>query len=204
MHKVNSYTSAHAKNCISALKGELGLERARRNGYYYCVVMLWVVVYQYNYRNGANTHCNTLFTPHHHTTQHMLRSTHTPTPAANVMMVFSADGNFEVTLATKATLNYTGRVDWRPPAIYKSSCEIDVEYFPFDEQTCVMKFGSWTYDGFQVCNVHVCSLFRGLRMLLLLRRMQLLQEQTQTSKRKLKVYVSFILFFILQVLNVQT
>jgi hypothetical protein len=40
--------------------------------------------------------------------------------------LFSADGNFEVTLATKATLNYTGRVDWHPPAIYKSSCEIDV------------------------------------------------------------------------------
>lgn len=65
-------------------------------------------------------------------------------------VIYSADGNFEVTLATKATLNYTGRVDWRPPAIYKSSCEIDVEYFPFDEQTCIMKFGSWTYDGFQV------------------------------------------------------
>lgn len=64
--------------------------------------------------------------------------------------MLSADGNFEVTLATKATLNYTGRVEWRPPAIYKSSCEIDVEYFPFDQQTCVMKFGSWTYDGFQV------------------------------------------------------
>lgn len=66
------------------------------------------------------------------------------------LLLCSADGNFEVTLATKATLNYTGRVEWRPPAIYKSSCEIDVEYFPFDEQTCVMKFGSWTYDGFQV------------------------------------------------------
>lgn len=66
------------------------------------------------------------------------------------ILFFSADGNFEVTLATKATLNYTGRVEWKPPAIYKSSCEIDVEYFPFDEQTCVMKFGSWTYDGFQV------------------------------------------------------
>ena len=30
---------------------------------------------------------------------------------------------------------------------------MDVEYFPFDEQTCVMKFGSWTYDGFQVSNM---------------------------------------------------
>ncbi|OAD54116.1 Acetylcholine receptor subunit alpha-like [Eufriesea mexicana] len=68
---------------------------------------------------------------------------------------YSADGNFEVTLATKATLNYTGRVEWKPPAIYKSSCEIDVEYFPFDEQTCVMKFGSWTYDGFQVDLRHI-------------------------------------------------
>lgn len=62
----------------------------------------------------------------------------------------SADGNFEVTLSTKAQLNYTGRIQWKPPAIYKSSCEIDVEYFPFDEQTCLMKFGSWTYDGFKV------------------------------------------------------
>lgn len=72
-----------------------------------------------------------------------------------LIVLCSADGNFEVTLATKTTLDYTGRVEWRPPAIYKSSCEIDVEYFPFDEQTCVMKFGSWTYDGFQVDLRHV-------------------------------------------------
>ena len=57
-----------------------------------------------------------------------------------------------MTLATKATLYHEGRVEWKPPAIYHSSCEMDVEYFPFDEQTCVMKFGSWTYDGFQVRN----------------------------------------------------
>ena len=69
---------------------------------------------------------------------------------------FSADGNFEVTLATKATLHSTGEVEWRPPAIYHSSCEMDVEYFPFDEQTCVMKFGSWTYDGYQVSKRLLC------------------------------------------------
>ncbi|KAJ8917132.1 hypothetical protein NQ315_012622, partial [Exocentrus adspersus] len=38
-----------------------------------------------------------------------------------------ADGNFEVTLATKATIYHQGLVEWKPPAIYKSSCEIDVD-----------------------------------------------------------------------------
>lgn len=53
---------------------------------------------------------------------------------------------------TKAILHHTGKVVWKPPAIYKSFCEINVEYFPFDEQTCFMKFGSWTYDGYTVSN----------------------------------------------------
>ncbi|CAG9559773.1 unnamed protein product [Danaus chrysippus] len=65
----------------------------------------------------------------------------------DIVLYNNADGNFEVTLATKATIYHQGLVEWKPPAIYKSSCEIDVEYFPFDEQTCVLKFGSWTADG---------------------------------------------------------
>ena len=62
----------------------------------------------------------------------------------------SADGNYHITTMTKATLYSTGLVKWEPPAIFKSSCDIDVRYFPFDEQTCWLKFGSWTFDGFQV------------------------------------------------------
>jgi len=66
----------------------------------------------------------------------------------------SADGNYEVTLMTKATVYYSGLVVWQPPAVYKSSCSIDVEFFPYDVQTCVLKLGSWTYDGFKVPHYH--------------------------------------------------
>ena len=66
------------------------------------------------------------------------------------MCAYSADGNYEVTLMTKATIKPDGVVHWEPPAIYKSSCTMNVEFFPFDEQHCTMRFSSWTYDGNQV------------------------------------------------------
>jgi hypothetical protein len=31
--------------------------------------------------------------------------------------------------------------------MYYSTCKIDITWFPFDEQKCAMKFGSWTYDS---------------------------------------------------------
>jgi nicotinic acetylcholine receptor len=65
----------------------------------------------------------------------------------DLVLYNNADGNYEVTIMTKATIHHDGRVVWKPPSIYKSACAIDVEYFPFDEQTCTMKFGTWTYDG---------------------------------------------------------
>ncbi|XP_047432845.1 neuronal acetylcholine receptor subunit alpha-2-like [Mugil cephalus] len=64
----------------------------------------------------------------------------------DIVLYNNADGEFAVTHMTKAQLFHTGRVRWAPPAIYKSSCSIDVTFFPFDQQSCKMKFGSWTYD----------------------------------------------------------
>ena len=32
---------------------------------------------------------------------------------------------------------------------------MNVEFFPFDEQLCTLKFGSWTYDGYQVDLKHI-------------------------------------------------
>ncbi|XP_029372915.1 neuronal acetylcholine receptor subunit alpha-2-like [Echeneis naucrates] len=64
----------------------------------------------------------------------------------DIVLYNNADGEFAVTHMTKAQLFHTGRVRWVPPAIYKSSCSINVAFFPFDQQSCKMKFGSWTYD----------------------------------------------------------
>ena len=47
-------------------------------------------------------------------------------------------------------MDKNGQVLWIPMGIYKSTCSIDITHFPFDEQTCHMKFGSWTYDGYKV------------------------------------------------------
>ncbi|XP_072136025.1 neuronal acetylcholine receptor subunit alpha-4-like [Mobula birostris] len=64
----------------------------------------------------------------------------------DIILYNNADGDFAVTHLTKAHLFHTGRIRWVPPAIYKSSCHIDVTFFPFDQQNCTMKFGSWTFD----------------------------------------------------------
>lgn len=53
-------------------------------------------------------------------------------------------------MPANAMVRYDGNVFWPVPTKLQSSCKVDVTYFPFDEQTCYMKFGSWTYDGFQV------------------------------------------------------
>ena len=43
-----------------------------------------------------------------------------------------------------------GHCTYIPPGIFKSTCLIDITWFPFDDQSCEMKFGSWTYNGFKV------------------------------------------------------
>ncbi len=42
---------------------------------------------------------------------------------------------------------WNGTIKWNPPVIYKSYCAIDIEYYPFDEQNCLLKFGTWSHNG---------------------------------------------------------
>ncbi|KAL4646234.1 neuronal acetylcholine receptor subunit alpha-4-like [Arapaima gigas] len=75
----------------------------------------------------------------------------------DIVLYNNADGDFAVTHLTKAHLFHNGNIKWKPPAIYKSSCSIDVTFFPFDQQNCTMKFGSWTYDSSKIDLVSMAS-----------------------------------------------
>ncbi|EDO45735.1 predicted protein, partial [Nematostella vectensis] len=52
------------------------------------------------------------------------------------------------------TVNSDGSIGWYYPTIFKSSCTIDVTYFPFDDQKCILKFGSWSYHGLSLDIFH--------------------------------------------------
>ncbi|XP_053202415.1 acetylcholine receptor subunit beta-like 1 [Panonychus citri] len=68
----------------------------------------------------------------------------------DLVLFNNADGNYEVRFKSNVLISENSEVQWVPPAIYQSSCKIDVTYFPFDQQKCEMKFSSWTFNGDQV------------------------------------------------------
>ena len=84
------------------------------------------------------------------------------------MCISSADvSSFRSSISTNVIVTSDGNVTWLSMVIrachsffaaavilsmviFRSSCAVDVRYFPFDEQNCSMLFASWTYDGLQL------------------------------------------------------
>ena len=60
---------------------------------------------------------------------------------------YSDEGNYKVSIIMNAIFHHNGKGRRNLPFIYESCCCIDVEFFLFDKQEFMMKFGSWTYDG---------------------------------------------------------
>ena len=66
---------------------------------------------------------------------------------------FIFSGDDEINLAggpakfvTDVAVNDKGKCTWSGPATFKVNCEMDVDKWPFDEQSCKLAFGSYTYN----------------------------------------------------------
>uniref|UniRef100_A0AC34REW9 Uncharacterized protein n=1 Tax=Panagrolaimus sp. JU765 TaxID=591449 RepID=A0AC34REW9_9BILA len=65
----------------------------------------------------------------------------------DVILFNSADENFGARFPVHFVVQHTGEILHAPPSIIKSSCGVDITWFPFDEQLCVLTYGSWTYTA---------------------------------------------------------
>ena len=61
------------------------------------------------------------------------------TNGTHIFYVCSADEAFDGTYPTNVVVTHEGRCTYIPPGIFKSSCPIDITWFPFDDQVCVFQ-----------------------------------------------------------------
>ncbi|KAL4216813.1 Neuronal acetylcholine receptor subunit alpha-7 [Mactra antiquata] len=71
----------------------------------------------------------------------------------DIVLYNSVDDYTSGYMPSLAMVYNTGRVFWGPVVRFRSSCKIDITFFPFDDQVCYLKLGSWAYNGYQV-DVH--------------------------------------------------
>ncbi|XP_078486705.1 cholinergic receptor, nicotinic, beta [Ciona intestinalis] len=64
----------------------------------------------------------------------------------NIIIKNSKERNLKESLRVNALVFHNGSVQWLPPAIYKTSCTMDITLFPFDWQNCSMVFRSADHD----------------------------------------------------------
>ncbi|XP_055728316.1 neuronal acetylcholine receptor subunit alpha-10-like isoform X2 [Salvelinus fontinalis] len=68
----------------------------------------------------------------------------------DIVLYNNADDQFASSMETNVVIRNDGQIMWDQPAITKSSCSVDVSFFPFDAQQCRLTFGSWTHNGNQM------------------------------------------------------
>ncbi|XP_042536589.1 acetylcholine receptor subunit epsilon [Dipodomys spectabilis] len=67
-----------------------------------------------------------------------------------IVLENNIDGQFGVAYECNVLISEGGYVSWLPPAIYRSTCAVEVTYFPFDWQNCSLIFRSQTYNAQEV------------------------------------------------------
>ncbi|XP_055356235.1 acetylcholine receptor subunit beta-type lev-1-like isoform X2 [Paramacrobiotus metropolitanus] len=65
----------------------------------------------------------------------------------DIVLTNTVDGQFWPNFKSNALIYSAGTVFWVPPFIYKSGCDTNPLYFPFDQQECYLVFRSVTYNA---------------------------------------------------------
>nr|XP_056719558.1 acetylcholine receptor subunit epsilon [Euleptes europaea] len=68
----------------------------------------------------------------------------------DIVLENNIDGQFEVAYFSNVLIYPGGSMYWLPPAIFRSTCSIEVTFFPFDWQNCSLVFRSQTYSAQEV------------------------------------------------------
>nr|XP_018916351.1 PREDICTED: acetylcholine receptor subunit alpha-like 1 [Bemisia tabaci] len=66
----------------------------------------------------------------------------------DILAYNSAHGNIiDYYGQTSTIVKSDGSVLWVPPSRFTVFCTLDLTYWPYDQQTCQLRLGSWSYDG---------------------------------------------------------
>jgi len=65
----------------------------------------------------------------------------------DILIYNSAVDAFNAIYPSHCIIHFDGTVEWMPPGLFKTTCDVDIRYFPFDDQRCKIKFGTWAYDS---------------------------------------------------------
>lgn len=68
----------------------------------------------------------------------------------DIVLYNNADDFTTEYMRSLALVKFNGDVFWPPPTKFRSTCPVNVAFFPFDDQTCMLKLGSWLHDGYSV------------------------------------------------------
>ena len=64
----------------------------------------------------------------------------------DIFLANSEADDFDSKYRTNILITYKGDALWVPPGLQKSSCGVEMEFFPFDTQICTLRYGSWMYS----------------------------------------------------------
>ena len=68
---------------------------------------------------------------------------------------YGYDISVDDNLPFRVTINSNGVINWDPFLSLVTSCDMDLTYFPFDKQTCEIRFTNWMYGAARLINVTI-------------------------------------------------